>query len=229
MKIPESTIQEISRRVDTLGLVGEYIQLKKKGTRYWGLCPFHEEKSPSFTVTPEKSMYYCFGCHKGGNIFSFVMEMEKLTFVEAVRLLAKKANVEIEYENDGVRRETRDSFIELHNRLTVSFHHLLVKDKRGEQARKYLDKRGIASEIIESFRLGYVPGTRDWLLSLLTSKEYSREFLASSGLFTMKDGNMIPYFYDRIIFPISNASGDVIAFGGRTMKEGPPISIRLKP
>ncbi len=222
MKIPESTIQEISRRIDTLGLVGEYIQLKKKGTRYWGLCPFHEEKSPSFTVTPEKSMYYCFGCHKGGNIFSFVMEMEKLSFVEAVRLLAKKANVEITLENDGIKRETRDSLVELYNRLTATFHHMLLKENAGKAALDYLVNRGMDSSTVESFRLGYAPAARDWLSNLLVKKNYSREFLATSGLFTIRDGNLIPYFYDRIVFPIANAGGDVIAFGGRTMKEGPP-------
>ena len=170
MKIPESTIQEISRRIDTLGIVGEYIQLKRKGTRYWGLCPFHSEKSPSFTVTPEKGMYYCFGCHKGGDIFSFMMEIEKLSFVEAVKLLAKKANVEIAFDPDDHSREKRESLVELYNRLAITFHHMLLKDSMGEHALKYLEKRGLSPEIIESFRLGFAPGASGWLINLLRKK-----------------------------------------------------------
>jgi DNA primase len=222
MKIPETTIQEIAQRIDTLSLVSEYIQLKKKGTRYWGLCPFHSEKSPSFTVTPEKGMYYCFGCHKGGNIYSFIMEVEKLSFIEAVKFLAKKANVEIEFTSDDRSREKRESLIDLYNRLSGSFHHLLVNDSRGSQARAYLEKRCISRETIEAFSIGYVPGGRDWLLGLLKKKNYSDEFIASSGLFVHKEGRLIPYFYDRLMFPIRKVGGDVIAFGGRTLREGPP-------
>ena len=139
MRIPESTLSEIQNRLDIAEVIGEYVPLQRKGTRYWGLCPFHREKSPSFTVTPEKGVFYCFGCHKGGGLFQFVMDMEKVLWRDAVEILAKKAGVEIPRGDDGERGVQRDALLELNKRIAGSFAWLLREGDPGEAARRYLD------------------------------------------------------------------------------------------
>ncbi len=222
MRIPERTLSEIQDRLDAAEVIGEYVPLQKKGGRYWGRCPFHQEKTPSFCVTPDKGMYYCFGCHKGGGLIQFVMEIEKVPFRDAVELLAKKAGVEIEREEGetgGVKRET---YLELNRRLVGSFNWLLRESPIAENARAYLSGRGIGREEIEEFKLGYAPGDREWLKKFLKTKSYSDDFLAKTGLFSDSSGGKAALFANRIIFPIANAKGEVVAFGGRALAEGAP-------
>jgi DNA primase len=194
-------------------LVSEYVHLEKKGGRLWGLCPFHSEKTPSFTVDPEKSVFYCFGCHKGGSLFTFVMEMEKLSFVEAVKLLAEKAGVQIEVEEGDSKR--RKAYLELYRRVCGTFQHLLMNHAEGARARSYLQSRGLNPETWSAFKLGYAPSDRSWLYKFLREKKFSEEFLKDSGLFRTRDGTAL--FRGRIVFPIHNHRKEVVAFGARTL------------
>jgi DNA primase len=223
MRIPESTLSEIRSRLDIAEVVGEHVALQRKGGRYWGLCPFHQEKSPSFTVTPDRGVFYCFGCHKGGSVFDFVMEVEKVPWRDAVEILAKKAGVEIPHQDEeqgGVKRET---FFELYRRVAGSFHWLLAESPQAESARRYLAGRGVSPEIVERFQLGYAPPERDWLFRFLSQKSYSEEFLWKTGLFidnAQRRG--VALFADRIVFPIANARGEILAFGGRALGDAKP-------
>jgi len=212
--------EEIQRRIDIVTLVSSYVALKKRGSRYWGLCPFHEEKTPSFCVTPEKDLYYCFGCQKGGDLFGFFMEMERCDFPEALRMLAEKVGVEYRPQRgDGGRNR---ALRELHAKVSGSFHYVLAEREEAEKARRYLRERGVSEHTVEEFKLGYAPESREWLLRFLRSKGYSIEFLKTSGLFTDRGAELLPLFRDRIIFPIQNHRGEVVAFGGRALAEGVP-------
>jgi len=193
--------------------VSEYVHLEKKGGRLWGLCPFHSEKTPSFTVDPDKSVFYCFGCHKGGSIFTFIMEMEKLSFVEAVKLLAEKAGVQIEVEEGDSKR--REAYLELYRRVSGTFQHLLLNHAEGSRARSYLESRGFEQESWSAFKLGYAPADRTWLYKFLREKKFSDEFLRASGLFSGREGTAL--FRGRIVFPIHNHRNEVVAFGARTL------------
>ena len=223
MRIPESTLSEIRDRLDIAEVIGETVALQRRGGRFWGLCPFHQEKSPSFTVTPDKGVFYCFGCHKGGTIFDFIMEIEKVPWRDAVELLAKKAGIEIPKEDeqrDGINRE---SFLELYRRVAGSFHWVLMERQQGEAARTYLESRGLRRETMEAFQIGYAPPDREWLFKFLVQKSYSADFLAKVGLFIdSARGRGGALFAGRIMFPIPNARGEVIAFGGRAMGDAQP-------
>jgi DNA primase len=224
MRIPESTLSEIQNRLDIAEVIAEYVPLQRKGGRYWGLCPFHQEKSPSFSVTPDKGLYYCFGCHKGGGLFQFVMDAEKLAWRDAVELLAKKAGVEIpRSEGDDEGGARREAFLELHKRVAGSFHWLLSEGAHAEAARVYLASRGVSAETIKTFQLGYAPPEREWLHRFLLSKSYSEDFLAQTGLFMQGSrGGMGTLFANRIMFPIGNSRGEILAFGGRALGDGQP-------
>lgn len=220
-KISSETIDAVNQRTDILSLVGEYTRLDRRGDDWWGCCPFHSEKTPSFHVIPDRKMYYCFGCGAGGSVINFVMEMEKLSFVEAIEGLAKKTGIEIIYEG-GLqgpalpKDTTKDELLELYDRVAGSFHYLLKSTPQGEYARSYLESRKISSETIDNFQLGYSPKDRRWLYTFLTSKGYSEEFLEKSGLFSKKFLQS-PFFFDRLMFPIRNRKGQVVAFSGRLL------------
>jgi DNA primase len=225
--ITQSTIQEVIDKIDPVALVSDYVRLERRSGSYVGLCPFHNEKTPSFTVNPEKKLYHCFGCGKGGTMINFVMEMDKLSFPETVELLAKQLGVEIVYENSGGNREeaaknTRlEELVELYRRVSVSFHHILMEKPSGGAAKEYILSRGISPEIISRFRLGYAPADRRWLFPFLVKKGYSESFLAASGLFSEKYPG-VSFFSDRLIFPIADRQGRTVAFGGRILSgEGP--------
>ena len=223
MRIPESTLSQIRDRLDIAEVIGETVTLKRRGGRYWGLCPFHHEKSPSFTVTPDKGVFYCFGCQKGGTIFDFVMETEKLPWRDAVELLAKKAGIEIPREDEQRDGISRESFLELYRRVAGSFHWVLMEGQQGEGARKYLEARGLRKETMEAFQVGFAPPDRDWLFKFLLQKSYSADFLGKIGLFIDSErGRGGSLFAARIMFPISNARGDIIAFGGRATGDAQP-------
>jgi DNA primase len=222
--IAESTIQELNDKLDAVAVVGDYVRLEKRGGRYWGLCPFHNEKTPSFTVDPDRKMYYCFGCSQGGGIINFVMEMDKLSFPEAVETLAKRLGIEVAYEHtgtggkDGGKNLRLEELAELYRRVAVSFHHLLMQKEEGKGALDYVLSRGIEREVLERFRLGYAPRDRSWLFRFLSAKGYSEAFLDSSGLFS-KNYPRMAFFANRLIFPIADRQGRTVAFGGRFLEE----------
>ena len=221
-KIPEPLIEEIKEKSDFLGIVKDYTSLSRKGDRYWGCCPFHNEKTPSFSVRPEQGMFYCFGCHKGGSLFNFIMEVEGLSFIEAVRFAADKAGVPLpddSMENDEDVKQ-RDSLKDLYNRVSGSFHYILMNSSQGDKARSYLAGRGINEDTIQRFQLGFAPDDPKWLYRFLRSRNFSPDFLAGSGLFSKKYPEWA-LFSDRLMFPIYSNRGEVIAFSGRTMKSDP--------
>lgn len=226
-RIAETTIQEVNNRADALSVIGEYVRLDKKGGRYWGLCPFHNEKTPSFSVEPDRKFYYCFGCGKGGGLISFVQEMEKLSFPEAVETLAARFGVEVSYDGgeapvkSDAASERRDRLLELYERVGGSFRHILTKTPSGTIAIEYLRSRAISDETAAAFKLGYAPADRFWLYSFLAKKGYSPEFLNECGLFS-KQNPRYAFFADRLIFPIADRRGRTVAFGGRILRgDGP--------
>jgi DNA primase len=226
--ISKSSIQEVTDRLDANAVVSDYIHLEKRGGRLWACCPFHNEKTASFTVNPDLKTYYCFGCHKGGTMINFIMEMDKLSFPEAVELLAKKAGVELVYENSAngnfsaeeeEKKKKKEELFELYRRISGTFHHFLLKNFEARPAWDYIISRGINSEMIERFGLGYSPSDRYWLGTFLSEKGYSKEFLAASGLFSSRSygssDTLSSIFSGRIIFPIKDQQGRNVAFGGR--------------
>jgi DNA primase len=225
--IAESTIREVNEKLDAAAIVGDYVRLEKKGGTYWGLCPFHNEKTPSFTVNPDRKMYHCFGCGQGGGIINFIMEMDKLSFPEAIETLARRMGIEIIYENTGILQKDPgkvariDELAELYRRVAGSFYHLLMEKSEGAAAKRYIISRGIGKEMIDRFRLGYAPADRAWLFNFLSRKGYSEEFLAASGLFS-KNNSRSAFFADRLVFPIADRQGRTVAFGGRILAgDGP--------
>jgi len=218
MKIPDSILSEILEKLDAVEIIGEYVQLKKVGNRYWGLCPFHHEKTPSFTVSPDKGVYYCFGCHKGGGLFNFIMDIESVSFVEAVNILGEKAGVNIKTEKTDKMDTARKTMEELYKKVAGSFHYLLINNEQAKDYFKYLLNRSINKNTIEKFIIGYAPSDVRWLFNFLKKKNYREEFLKTSGLFFERNSELLSLFYDRIIFPILNTHGDIVAFGGRTLK-----------
>ena len=225
-KISSSTIDEVNDRTDLVSLIGEYTRLERRGGDWWGCCPFHNEKTPSFHVVPSRKMYHCFGCGQGGSAINFVMEIEKLGFMEAVVELEKKTGVEVTYEGNSIVQENplekkKDEIFDLYSRTSGTYHYFLTETDMGKFAYDYLISRGVTKEIIKKFQLGYSPADRTWLKKFLLSKNYSNEFLNESGLFSKKYPD-ISFFSDRLMFPIFNRKNQVVAFGGRLLHgEGP--------
>jgi DNA primase len=224
-KITQECRNEIANKTDILALIGEYVQIIKKGSRWVARCPFHNEKTPSFTIDPVKNFYYCFGCKAKGDAFTFLQEMEKISFVESVQVLAKKAGVEIRFEGNYAPEQTQntknDEYVDLYTRVAGMFHYMLTVSDKGAGALAYIKKRGITDETISRFMLGYAPKTKSWLKTFLKSKHFSDDFLADSGLFS-KNYPDTAFFQDRLIFPISDRQSRVVAFGGRLLSgDGP--------
>ena len=225
-KISSFTIDEVNDRTDLVSLIGEYTRLERRGGDWWGCCPFHNEKTPSFHVVPSRKMYHCFGCGQGGSAINFVMEIEKLGFMDAVVQLAKKTGVEVIYEGNSIVQENplekkKDEIFDLYSRTSGTYHYFLTETDMGKFAYDYLISRGVTKEIIKKFQLGYSPADRTWLKKFLLSKNYSNEFLNESGLFSKKYPD-ISFFSDRLMFPIFNRKNQVVAFGGRLLHgEGP--------
>lgn len=220
MRIPESKISEIVDVTDIVQLVSEYVSLTLRNNRFWGNCPFHQEKTPSFTVSPEKSSFYCFGCGKGGGLIQFVMDIEQFTFLDSVMLLADRAGIKIETKNKEAKGPSRSDLIELNSRIAETFHYLLLKSKEASKAQEYLQERCFSLDAISTFKIGWAPSNSDWLIEFLRSKDFSDDFLLLSGLFTKSRTNLKvlrPLFYGRLMFPIFNVRREVIAFGGRSL------------
>ncbi|MBL7702164.1 MAG: DNA primase [Ferruginibacter sp.] len=222
--ITQETIQQILSRIDIVEIVGSFIKLKKRGANYLGLCPFHNEKTPSFTVSPSKEIYKCFGCGKSGNSISFLMEAEKYSYVEALRWLAAKYNVEIEETETSPeykqQQQVADSLYIINNFAQKYFTDALLNSEEGQDiALSYLKERGFRDEIIKKFQLGYNSEARDAFTKAATEAQYSVELLQKTGLVNIRDGNAYDNYRGRIIFPIHNQSGKVLGFGARIIKK----------
>jgi len=225
-RIRQDDVEAVRERTDIVRLVQQHVALKKAGRSFSGLCPFHQEKTPSFTVDPGKGVYYCFGCGKGGNAFHFVMEVEQLTFPEAVERLAGPAGVTLRYEGGGRddrrERSRRDALFRANDLAADLYHRMLMDGREGEEARRYLATRGLTKETAERFRIGYAPGYPDFLLRRL-GRELSPEILTEAGV-VMRDqrGAVRDRFRARVTFPIADLSGRGVGFGARLLQgEGP--------
>jgi DNA primase len=222
--ISQDSIQQILSRIDIVEIVGSFIKLKKRGANYLGLCPFHNEKTPSFTVSPSKEIYKCFGCGRSGNSISFLMEAEKYSYVEALRWLAAKYNVEIEETETSPeykqQQQVADSLYIINNFAQKYFTDALFNTEEGQDiALGYLKERGFREEIINKFQLGYNSEARDGFTKAALTAQYSLEYLLKTGLVNERDGNAYDNYRGRIIFPIHNQSGKVLGFGARIIKK----------
>src|SRR5436853_912926 len=230
--IPTQTIEQIAAANDIVEVIGTYFPLKRAGSTFKALCPFHQEKTPSFTVSPSRQTFHCFGCGAGGSVFRFVMEYEHLDFPAAVRKLAARAGITIVEKRGAAdedrQYETRRKLLKLHAEAAEWFHENLTKREIGEPARKYLKRRGITGEIAKRWQLGYAPDEWDAFGSWARGQGYDARELVASGLIKTKDddqtSNLNPRtsydrFRGRIMFPICNDVGEVIAFSGRLLKE----------
>jgi DNA primase len=227
-RIPEKIIDEINQRVQLVDVISETVQLKKQGNRYLGLCPFHNEKTPSFTVDPERQLFYCFGCQAGGNLFGFVQKRDNLTFVEAVRQLADQAGIPIPdgdgHEVDEANLRRRQQLLDICQAAMEFFQHQLQYHSEGKEARQYLIKRQLQEETIHSFKIGYAPGGWRNLTDHLVEKGYPLALLEEAGL-SLKQAEGDSYydrFRERIMFPIFDQRGRCIAFGGRVLHDEQP-------
>jgi DNA primase len=224
MRYPQTFIDDLKRQADIVRVVQDYVQLKKKGANWMACCPFHKEKTPSFSVSPAKEIFYCFGCHKGGSVFNFVMEMERVSFPEAIKLVAEKSGVPLPKLIDDSRFEARrqeaDEVIELNRWALEWWEQQLELSGEGRIARDYLTRREITDETRKTFRLGYAPDSWDALSLYLRQKGASQDQIERSGLLVKKEeGGSYDRFRGRLIFPVMDIQGKPIAFGGRTLKD----------
>ena len=226
-KISSTTIDDVNAKSDFVSLVSEYVALEKRGGEYWAKCPFHTDKTPSFHIIPDKHMYKCFSCGRGGSVINFYMEMEKLSFPDAVLQLAKKYGIEVVFDgNDTYVPENtnkREEYVELYNRLADTYRYFLTQTDMGKFANDYLESRGVSKEIADKFKIGYSPADGRWLKTFLKSKNYTDEFLAQTGLFS-KNYPDFSFFRDRLMFPIFDRRGDVVAFSARFLRGDPEKS-----
>lgn len=228
----EEIIEEVRNRNDIVDLISTYVPLKKKGSSYFGLCPFHNEKSPSFSVSRDKQMYYCFGCGAGGNVFTFLMEYENFSFPEALKYLAERAGMELpEEELNEEAKQAMDEKARLRemNKLSANYFYYLLHSKRGQKGLAYLKDRGITDTTIKHFGLGYADIYNDDLYRFLKSKGYSDEDLKDSALVTIDERRGgSDKFWNRVMFPIMDVNNRVIGFGGRVMGDGSPKYLNSK-
>lgn len=231
MRYPEELIEEVRSRNDIVDLISTHVPLKKKGSSYFGNCPFHNEKTPSFSVSRDKQMYYCFGCGAGGNIFTFLMEYENYTFVEALEYLAQRSGVELpKQELTGKEKEEMDQKTLLRgmNKAAAGYFYFLLRNKRGERGMDYLKGRGLSEETMKKFGLGFADIYRDGLYQYLKAKGYKDSQMKDSGLVTIEERGAYDKFFNRVIFPIVDVNNRVIGFGGRVMGDGQPKYLNSK-
>ena len=226
MYYSEELIEEIRSRNDIVDVISGSVRLQKKGSSYFGLCPFHNEKSPSFSVSRQKQMYYCFGCGAGGNVYTFLMEYENFSFVEAVKYLADRAGIElpeVEYSKEAKEKaDLRASILEV-NKLAAKYYYVQLKSERGKAAYTYLKDRKLSDETITAFGLGYSNKFSDDLYKYLRKKGYSEELIRQAGLInTDEKQGVYDKFWNRVMFPIMDVNSRVIGFGGRVMGDAKP-------
>ena len=226
MYYPEDVVEEVRMKNDIVDVISGYVRLQKKGSNYFGLCPFHNEKSPSFSVSPGKQMYYCFGCGAGGNVFTFIMEYENYTFAEAIKYLADRAGValpEIEYSEEAKKQENKRGILLEINKEAAKYFYYQLRGEQGRIAYRYLTERQLLEETIKNFGLGYSNKYSDDLLKYLKKQGYSDKLLSEAGLVNHDEKNgMYDKFWNRVMFPIQDINHRVIGFGGRVMGDGKP-------
>ena len=221
--ISQNTIQQITSRIDIIDVVGEYVKLKKRGTNYLGLCPFHNEKSPSFTVSPSKEIYKCFGCGKSGNTITFLMEHEKFNYVESLKWLAARYNIEVEETETSpehkIQIQTSESLYIINNFARQFFSNSLMNSEEGKAiALSYLNERGFREKIIEKFQIGYNPEAKNSLTKELLDNQFNKELLPKTGLVSLRNNDeLVDNYRGRIIFPIHGHTGKIIGFGARVI------------
>ncbi|MCA0970053.1 DNA primase [Halobacillus litoralis] len=226
--IPEEKVDEIRRSTDIVEVIGEYVDLKKQGRNYFGLCPFHGESTPSFSVSADKQIFHCFGCGKGGNVYTFLMELEGYGFIQAVKQLADQTNIElpeevVEDEPSSERSEESQTILEAHQWLAKLYHHLLRNSKEGQQAFQYLIDRGFTEETIKKYKIGYSPNSRDFVVTFLEKKGFHPQTMVKAGLLSSNDqGDYSDRFRGRVIFPLRNHLGKTVAFAGRAQGDQEP-------
>lgn len=221
--IPQETIQQIVSRIDIIEIINSFVKLRKRGTNYIGLCPFHNEKTPSFTVSPSKEIYKCFGCGRSGNTISFLMEHEKYSYVEALKWLATKYNVEIEEKETSPehkqQQQAADSLYIINHFAQEFFTNTLLNSEEGINiGLSYLKERGFREEVIRKFELGYNPESRDRFAKAAVEKQYNKELLLKSGLVVSRESGLQDNYRGRVIFPVHNQSGKVCGFGARIIR-----------
>lgn len=226
MRYSDDLIEEIRMRNDIVDVISGYVKLQRKGSSYFGLCPFHNEKSPSFSVSPSKQMYYCFGCGAGGNVFTFLMEYENYSFMEALRVLADRAGIQLpqqEYSQEAKEQADLKAMLLEVNKLAAKYYYYQLRREGGAQGMAYLKGRELSEETINRFGLGYSDKFSNDLYRYLKSKNYSDEILRQSGLFNVDERRgMYDKFWNRVIFPIMDVNNRVIGFGGRVMGDAKP-------
>ncbi len=218
--IPKDKIDELLDRASISQVVGEYVPLKKKGANYVGLCPFHSEKTGSFTVNDDKAMYYCFGCHRGGNVIGFVMEKDGASFVDAVMGLAERFGVTIEQER-GEKTGARDALYDA-NRVACDFFYAELRGEAGKEARDYLKNRGVDKDLASAFKIGLAPKGWDALVGKLKKEKVPLDAAVKAGVIGKKDDRYFDRFRERLVFPIIDMRGRPVAFGGRELGDGEP-------
>ena len=228
-KISEEQLNMIRNAVDIVDIVNEYVQLKKQGRNYFGLCPFHGENTPSFSVSPDKQIFHCFGCGAGGNVFTFLMDIEGYSFVEAAKELAEKGNIplQLEISDSAVHNEQPSiskKMIAAHELLCKFYHHLLVNTKEGENALQYLEDRGFTRQAIDQFSIGYALNSWEFVTNFLSKRGFDSELLYQAGIIVKRedDGKQFDRFRNRVMFPIHNHQGEVVAFSGRALGNDEP-------
>lgn len=226
MYYSDEIIEEVRSKNDIVDVISSYVKLQKKGSSYFGLCPFHNEKSPSFSVSREKQMYYCFGCGAGGNVFTFLMEYENYSFQEALKYLADRAGVELpeaEYSKEARERADQKAILLEINKVAAQYFYVQLKSPQGAHALSYLKDRGLSDEMIHSFGLGYSNKYSNDLYQYLKSKGYRDELIVKAGLVTVDERyGVSDKFWNRVMFPIMDSNSRVIGFGGRVMGDAKP-------
>jgi len=215
--IDSNFLEKIREETDIISIVSQYVPLRRSGKNYVGLCPFHQEKTPSFTVSPERNMFYCFGCHAGGDVITFLMKIENISFAEAVELLAKKMGLSVPLKSGSASEAKKETFWRL-NETACSYFERMLYEKEGIKAREYLKGRGLKEEIWHEFRLGYAPSSEGLLVHLLNAN-FQEEAILTAGLISETKHEL---FRHRLTFPIADVRGKVIAFGGRALDESLP-------
>jgi DNA primase len=220
--ISPTTLERIRAASDIVEVIGSYLPLKKAGANFTALCPFHKEKTPSFNVNAHKQIFHCFGCHKGGDVFTFVKDYEKIGFVDAVRRLAERAKIPLEFDSNPAEQQSRhlkDQLLEIHEKITQRWQNCLLNEAAGQLARDYLKKRGVSDDAIKLFRLGTAPEAWDDTVNWARSKDYELALVEKAGLILRKEGTDKLYdrFRGRLMFPICDEQGRVIGFSGRVL------------
>jgi len=217
-----ATREQIRAASDIVDVIGSYLPLKRAGANFTALCPFHKEKSPSFNVNPHKQIFHCFGCHKGGDVFTFVKDYENIGFMDAVRRLAERAKIPLEFENSPGEQQSRhlkDQLLQIHDQITQRWQNCLANEAAGQLARDYLQKRGVSADAIKLFRIGAAPELWDDTVNWAKSKNLELDLVEKAGLIIRKEetGNYYDRFRGRLMFPICDEQGRVVGFSGRVL------------